>query len=136
MTQQQEYHRVRQANRQIEDYERNILMYLEQVGPSSITELTFSMETSHAMIKRALMPLIANGLVIRRTFVELGIDRPTGGRRKVVPVGDPEPGGGRKNIRRLNNHIQFLLTITAAGKECLKKQKKLQQSLIWKDSDQ
>lgn len=133
--QQQQYHRVRQTNRQIEDYHRNILVYLERVGPSSISELTFKLETSHAMIKRALIPLIANELVRRQTFQELGINRPTGGRRKLLPLGDPIPAGGHRNVRRLSNHIQVLLVITEAGRELLKKQNKLQRFMKWKDSD-
>lgn len=131
--QQQQYHRVRQTNRQIEDYHRNILMYLERVGPSSISELTFKLETSHAMIKQALMPLIANELVIRQSFEDLGIRRYTGGRRKLVPLGDPDPAGGHRNVTRLSNHVQVLLVITPLGKKCLRKQKKLQSFMRWKD---
>lgn len=110
------YQRMRQTNRQKEDFEMKALAHLNDVGPAPITKFVYVLQTSHQIVNRTLISLMERGFVMEAEPELLGIKYYS--------------GGGHRRYR----HVRFLFAITTEGEKYLKKQNKLQNLLRWKDS--
>lgn len=117
----------RQPHRTAYDIEIDMLKHLQDLGPSSVTELLYLARVNYSQAKRAILHLGQKHLIVSNPIDEFIIAN--GQVRGRYPTKLPPEIIGKLN--RLSSNVKFIITITPLGEKYLAKMNELQNMVDW-----
>lgn len=118
---------VFQEHRSGYDIELAILKHLHIEGPSTVTELLYTVKVNHYQVKRCILDLAQKGLTLSTPIDQSPLTLS-------LPKGKPvtrSPDKIISKLNKLNGNVKFIITITPLGEKYLRKMNKLQNMLHW-----